>query len=121
MRKQEKGSVMQQRELGRGGPQVSAIGLGCLSFGGMFGATDQAESFAALDAAWDAGITFYDTANIYGMGVSETVLGDWLDARGHDAVVATKGGIVTTPPRGWGKASSSMRRRSCSATRSAPS
>jgi aryl-alcohol dehydrogenase-like predicted oxidoreductase len=92
---------MQQRELGRGGPLVSAIGLGCLSFGGMFGATDQAASFAALDAAWEAGITFYDTANIYGSGVSETVLGDWLADRGHRAVVATKVGIVTTPPRGF--------------------
>lgn len=92
---------MEQRKLGTNGPMVSSIGLGCLSFGGIFGATDRAESFDALDAAWDAGITFYDTANIYGSGVSETVLGDWLADRGHAAIVATKVGIVTTPPRGF--------------------
>jgi aryl-alcohol dehydrogenase-like predicted oxidoreductase len=80
---------------------VSAIGLGCLSFGGMFVATDTATSHQALDAAWDRGITFYDTANIYGAGRSESVLGGWLAARGHAAVVATKVGIDTTPPRGF--------------------
>lgn len=100
---------MQQRELGRGGPKVSAIGLGCLSFGGMFGVTDEAESFATLDAAWEAGITFYDTANIYGMGVSESVLGNWLADRRRDAVVATKVGIVTTPPRGFNNAETYIR------------
>ena len=69
---------MKQRQLGLGGPVVSAIGLGCLSFGGIFGDTTDADSLRCLDAAWDAGITFYDTANIYGMGRSETVLGQWL-------------------------------------------
>ncbi len=100
---------MENRQLGANGPQVSALGLGCLSFGGIFGATDRAETFAALDAAWDAGITFYDTANIYGSGVSETVLGDWLADRGHAAVVATKVGIATTPPRGFNNSESYIR------------
>lgn len=100
---------MEQRQLGAHGPQVSSIGFGCLSFGGIFGATDEAESFAALDAAWSAGITFYDTANIYGAGVSETVLGNWLSDRGNDAVIATKVGIVTTPPRGFNNAESYIR------------
>jgi aryl-alcohol dehydrogenase-like predicted oxidoreductase len=100
---------MEQRKLGANGPMVSAIGLGCLSFGGIFGATDAAESFATLDAAWESGITFYDTANIYGAGVSETVLGDWLADRGHDAVVATKAGIVTTPPRGFNNSEAYIR------------
>lgn len=100
---------MRQRQLGANGPQVSAIGLGCLSFGGIFGDTDRAESFAALDAAWEAGITFYDTANIYGSGVSETILGDWLADRGHDAVVATKVGIVTAPPRGFNNSETYIR------------
>ncbi len=62
---------MKQRQLGKDGPMVSAIGLGCLSFGGMFGATDEAASLRCLDAAYDHGITFLDTANVYGMGVSE--------------------------------------------------
>jgi aryl-alcohol dehydrogenase-like predicted oxidoreductase len=90
---------MQYRELGRGGPRVSAIGLGCLSFGGIFGDTTDEASLRCLDAAWDAGITFYDTANIYGMGRSETVLGQWLTSRRHPAVIATKASIVGGPNR----------------------
>ena len=61
---------MKTRKLGNA--QVSAIGLGTMSFGGIFGPTDQAESLACLDAMLDAGITFIDTANIYGMGVKLT-------------------------------------------------
>jgi aryl-alcohol dehydrogenase-like predicted oxidoreductase len=85
---------MKQRQLGQSGPMVSAIGLGCLSFGGIFGATTRDDSLRCLDAAWDHGITFLDTANIYGAGVSETVIGDWLRTRKHRPVIATKAGIV---------------------------
>jgi aryl-alcohol dehydrogenase-like predicted oxidoreductase len=85
---------MKQRQLGQGGPMVSAIGLGCLSFGGIFGATTPEASLRCLDAAWDHGITFLDTANIYGAGVSETLIGDWLRTRKHRPVIATKAGIV---------------------------
>jgi aryl-alcohol dehydrogenase-like predicted oxidoreductase len=90
---------MKLRPLGPGGPMVSAIGLGCLSFGGLFGPTTDAESLRCLDAAWDAGITFYDTANIYGAGRSETVLGQWLATRKHPASIATKAAIVPGPAR----------------------
>jgi aryl-alcohol dehydrogenase-like predicted oxidoreductase len=90
---------MKHRQLGAGGPMVSAIGLGCLSFGGIFGDTTDDASLRCLDAAWDAGITFYDTANIYGMGRSETVLGQWLRTRRHAAVIATKAAFVAGPPR----------------------
>ena len=90
---------MQMRQLGASGPMVSAIGLGCLSFGGIFGATDTDTSLRCLDAAWDAGITFLDTANIYGMGVSENVIGQWLRTRHHHPVIATKAGIVAGPDR----------------------
>jgi aryl-alcohol dehydrogenase-like predicted oxidoreductase len=85
---------MQKRQLGTGGPMVSAIGLGCLSFGGIFGATTRAESLDCLDAAWEAGIDWLDTANVYGMGVSESVIGEWLSLRGHRPVIATKAGIT---------------------------
>lgn len=90
---------MKQRQLGKGGPMVSAIGLGCMSFSGMFGPTDEAASLRCLDAAWDAGINFLDTANIYGMGVSETVIGRWLASRRHPVILASKCGIVPGPPR----------------------
>jgi aryl-alcohol dehydrogenase-like predicted oxidoreductase len=90
---------MQTRRLGANGPQVSAIGLGCLSFGGLFGATDQATSLACLDAALDAGITFLDTANVYGKGVSETYIGQWLASRRPQVAIATKAAFVDGPPR----------------------
>lgn len=90
---------MQQRQLGFGGPMVSAIGLGCLSFGGIFGATTDAASLRAMDQAWDQGINFFDTANIYGMGVSERVIGEWLRTRRHRPVLATKAAFVAGPPR----------------------
>lgn len=81
---------MLQRKLGANGPQVSAIGLGAMSFGGIFGATDTETSLACLDAMLDAGITFLDTANIYGMGISETVIGAWLASRKPQIRLATK-------------------------------
>lgn len=88
---------MNTRTLGR--HQVGAIGFGAMSFGGMFGATDEATSLSALDAAWEAGITHFDTANIYGAGVSESVIGTWLKTRGHAPVIATKASIVDGTPR----------------------
>jgi aryl-alcohol dehydrogenase-like predicted oxidoreductase len=90
---------MKERRLGRNGPMVSALGLGCLSFGGIFGPTTEAESLRTLDAAWDAGITFLDTANIYGKGVSETVMGEWLRTRRHRPRVATKAAFSDDPAR----------------------
>jgi aryl-alcohol dehydrogenase-like predicted oxidoreductase len=90
---------MRTRRLGLHGPDVSALGLGCLSFGGMFGPTTEAESLRTLDAAWDHGITFLDTANRYGEGVSETIIGTWLRTRGHRPHIATKAAFSTDPDR----------------------
>jgi len=85
---------MKHRLLGAGGPSVSAIGLGCMSFGGIFGPTTLDESLACLDAAYEMGITFLDTANIYGMGVSESVIGQWLASRRPAVHIATKAAIT---------------------------
>ncbi len=90
---------MKYRLLGATGPRVSAIGLGCMSFGGIFGTTDDATSLRCLDAAYNHGITFLDTANIYGMGRSEQVLGKWLALRKPNIVLATKASIVNGPER----------------------
>lgn len=90
---------MKKRHLSATGPLVSAIGLGAMSFGGIFGDTDQAQSFACLDAMLDCGIDFIDTANIYGMGVSETVLGQWLSSRKPQVTLATKASFVADPDR----------------------
>ena len=90
---------MRTRRLGQHGPEVSALGLGCLSFGGMFGPTTEADSLRTLDAAWDHGINFLDTANGYGKGVSETFIGLWLKTRGHRPHIATKAAFTDDPAR----------------------
>lgn len=87
------------RKLGANGPMVSDIAFGAMSFGGIFGATDEAESLACLDAMLDVGINFIDTANIYGMGISETIIGKWLATRRPDVVIATKASYVSDPER----------------------
>lgn len=91
---------MKTRKLGQNGPDVSAIALGCMSFAGFYGETDRDEAFATLDAARDAGITFLDTSDMYGKGLSETLIGEWQKDRGHRFQIATKGGIVIGAPRG---------------------
>jgi aryl-alcohol dehydrogenase-like predicted oxidoreductase len=91
---------MKTTKLGTTGPEVSRLSLGCMSFGGFYGPTDQDESFACLDAARAALIDFLDTSNIYGVGVSETVIGDYQQQTGHRFKIATKGGIVIGGQRG---------------------
>lgn len=84
---------MKQRNLGQNGPLVGEIGLGCMSFTGFYGPTTEAESHDTLSAALDLGVTHLDTANIYGMGLSETVIGSFIKARRHEFVIASKAGI----------------------------
>ena len=91
---------MKTRKLGTDGPEVSAIALGCMSFSGFFGPTDKVESFDCLDAARDHGITFLDTAELYGKGYSEELIGEYQLAREHRFKIATKGGIVINGKRG---------------------
>jgi aryl-alcohol dehydrogenase-like predicted oxidoreductase len=100
---------MPTRELGAGGPRVSAIGLGCWSFGGGLGPTTESESLRCMDAALDQGIDFFDTANIYGMGVSETAVGTWLATRRPRITLATKAGIVNGPPRSFDNSEAHLR------------
>ncbi|OWU83313.1 aldo/keto reductase [Oceanicola sp. 22II-s10i] len=88
-----------KRQLGAGGPMVGAVGFGAMSFAGFFGAADDATSLDTLDAAFAAGIDFWDTSNMYGLGRSEAVLGEWLKTRGENVTIATKGGIIPGPPR----------------------
>ena len=83
---------MDIRNMGRSGLRVSLIGLGCNNFGGRTGIN---ESKAVIHAALDAGITLFDTADIYGgQGGSEIALGQWLGPRRKDIVLASKFGMV---------------------------
>ncbi len=104
---------MKYRQLGVTGTQVSVLCLGAMTFGEadeksfMHGVgSDEKESFAVLDRAFDAGINFVDTADVYGQdGLSERVLGAWLAARKNrdKVVVATKGRFRMSPgPNGTG-------------------
>lgn len=83
---------MKTRRLGKTGFEVSEIGMGCWQLGGDFGPIEDSTSQAALNAAHDAGITFYDTADVYGGGRSETQVGLFLKGAGAGSVVATKVG-----------------------------
>jgi aryl-alcohol dehydrogenase-like predicted oxidoreductase len=78
---------MQYRNLGRAGLKVSEICLGTMTFGN---GADQAEATRMVGAAFDAGVNFFDTANSYVGGVSETMLGNALKGRRHEAIVASK-------------------------------
>ena len=80
---------MEYKNLGRTGLKISPVGLGCGNFGGIgsapafFGKGEtEEEAFAIMDAAWEMGINWFDTANAYGGGRSETYIGDWLKAKG---------------------------------------
>ena len=89
---------MEKRQLGTGGPLVSAIGLGCMSMSQSYGARDDDESIRAIHRAIDLGVTFFDTAAIYGEGHNETLVGRGLGTRRGDVVLATKCGIVPAKP-----------------------
>lgn len=116
------------RVLGRGGPAVSALGLGCWAIGGPFwrgdqpigwGKVDDAGSLRAVQRALDLGVTFFDTADVYGCGHSERVLGRALAGRRTQVVIATKFGNVfdeqTRHVTGEG-ASPAFIRRACEAS-----
>src|SRR6266568_1079116 len=88
---------MQQRRLGRQGPLVSALGLGCMGMSEFYGATDDAESIATIHRALELGVTFLDTADVYGPFTNERLVGHAIAGRRHEVVLATKFGIVRGP------------------------
>ena len=85
---------MEQRHLGSQGLVVSALGLGCMSMSGSYGGADDDESAATLRRAFDLGVTFFDTANAYGLGHNERLVGRVLADHRDSVVLATKFGIA---------------------------
>ncbi|MGQ3050831.1 MAG: aldo/keto reductase [Roseateles sp.] len=85
------------RRLGAAGPDVSALGLGCMGMSDFYGPADDAQSLAVLHHALDIGINFLDTADMYGIGANERLLSRLLAERRDEVVVATKFGHVRAP------------------------
>ncbi|MBZ4318074.1 aldo/keto reductase [Streptomyces huiliensis] len=96
---------MLHRTLGTAGPQVSALGLGCMGMSALYGEADRTESIATIHAALDAGVTLLDTGDFYAMGHNELLIGEALRtapaAHRERALTSVKFGALRDPDGGW--------------------
>lgn len=89
-------------QLGKTGPSVFPIGLGCMGYSGIYGATDDNESIATIQAAIDAGVTLIDTGDFYGMGSNELLVGRAIAGRRDKVQLSVKYGALRGPDNSWG-------------------
>ena len=94
-------SAIQPRKLGRSGPAVFPIALGCMGMSGMYGPADEPESLATIHAAIDAGVTLFDTGDFYGMGHNEMLLGQALRFFREKVLISVKFGAQRGPDGAW--------------------
>lgn len=92
---------MEKRSAREGGPSVAAIGLGCMGMSEFYGASDDARSIAVIHRALDAGVTFLDTADMYGAGKNERLVGRALSDRRDEAFLATKFAVKRGEDGAW--------------------
>lgn len=92
---------MNSRNLGKNGPPVSALGLGCMGMSEFYGIGDPQESLAVLNRALEVGCTFWDTADVYGVGLNEVLLSRVLRERRPDVFLCTKFGNVRGMDGSW--------------------
>src|ERR1044072_9197887 len=93
---------MKTRKLGRSGPEVSAIGLGCMAMSGLYGPADRSEAIATIHAALDAGITLLDAGDFYGMGHNELLIAEALKGVPRERyLLSVKFGALRDPGGGW--------------------
>ncbi|HWE56093.1 MAG TPA: aldo/keto reductase [Acidimicrobiales bacterium] len=92
---------MKLRQLGRFGPTVSAVGVGCMPMSGTYGTSSESDSIAVLHRAVELGVSLFDTADIYGQGHNEQIVGRALKGRRDRVVVATKVGGVMSRDDKW--------------------
>ncbi|HJT88757.1 MAG TPA: aldo/keto reductase [Bryobacteraceae bacterium] len=88
---------MERRKLGRNGPEVSALGLGCMGMSEFYGPADEAESIGTIHRAIELGVNFLDTADVYGRGKNEELVGRAIRDRRDGVILATKFGNVRGP------------------------
>lgn len=92
---------MKTRRLGRNGPLVSALGLGCMGMSEFYGAVNEGEALATIERALDLGVNFLDTADVYGIGRNEEFVGRAIQRRREQVFLATKFGNVRGPDGAW--------------------
>src|SRR5882724_9236131 len=97
-RDQNKNSTI---KLGAAGPEVFALGLGCMGMSGVYGAADEAESLRTIDAAIERGITLFDTGDFYGMGHNEMLIGRSIAKRRDRVLLSVKFGALRGPDGAW--------------------
>jgi aryl-alcohol dehydrogenase-like predicted oxidoreductase len=85
--------MMKHRNLGKNGPKVSALGLGCMGMSELYGPADEKSGFEVIHKAYECGINFFDTADMYGKGNNEILLGNAIKAFRDKIIIATKCGI----------------------------
>ena len=88
---------MEQRRLGKDGPVVSALGLGCMGMSDFYGPADESESVATIRAALDAGVTLLNTGDFYGMGHNEMLIRRAIEGRRDQVFIAVKFGALRSP------------------------
>src|ERR1700757_609709 len=88
---------MEKRKLGRVGPEVSAIGLGCMSLSGVYGASDDEAGIRLIHRAIELGVDHFDSSDMYGWGQNEELLGQALKGRRDGIVIASKFGQTRRP------------------------
>jgi aryl-alcohol dehydrogenase-like predicted oxidoreductase len=93
-------SRVKTRQLGRNGPRVSAIGLGCMGMSQSYGSPDQAAGISTIHRALELGVNFLDTADIYGPFTNEELVGQAIEGHRDEVVLATKCGLVPGGPGG---------------------
>ncbi|MGA9839965.1 MAG: aldo/keto reductase [Thermoplasmata archaeon] len=108
---------MQRRTLGRDGPTVSAIGLGCMGMSQSYGPADDGESTATIHRALDLGINFLDTADVYGPRTNEELVGRAIRERREEVFLASKFGLLHDGPAGGVDGSPPHVREACAASR----
>ncbi|MCK5621449.1 MAG: aldo/keto reductase, partial [Alphaproteobacteria bacterium] len=91
---------MQQRELGKSGLKVPAVGLGCMTMTAIYGQPDDDRSIATIHRAIELGANFIDTADMYGQGSNEELVGRAIADRREHVILATKFGNVRLPDGG---------------------